>query len=116
LPRRTGEAGSAGGRRERDLKPGGEQLGALVVLPKAERHEGGECNQHTAQCGTPPRPFSKESPALYVGYFENPFGEPWIFTFDRTTREARLRGGDVDWATMHIVWDGRVDGMILGLD
>lgn len=70
-------------------------------------------NQHTAQCGTPPS-LSKESPALYVGYFENRFGEQWIFTFDRTTREAHLRGGDVDWATVSVVREGRVDGLILG--
>ena len=70
-------------------------------------------NQHTAHCGIPPA-LTKESPTVYVGYFENPFGEQWIFTFDRTTREARLRGGDVDWASMHVVRDGRVDGLILG--
>lgn len=49
-------------------------------------------NQHTARCGIPPA-LTKESPTVYVGYFENRFGEQWIFTFDRTTREARLRGG-----------------------
>ena len=69
-------------------------------------------NQHTAQCGRPPS-LTKASPNLYVGYFENPFGEQWIFTFDRTTREAQLRGGDVDWATVHVVRDERVDGLIL---
>ncbi len=68
-------------------------------------------NQHTAQCGTPPS-FSKESPALYVGYFENPFGEQWIFTFDRETRQASWRGGDAGWANVHVVPDGRVDGLI----
>jgi hypothetical protein len=70
-------------------------------------------NQHTVQGGTPPS-LSNESPALYVGYFENRFGEQWIFTFDRTTREAHLRGGDVDWATVSVVREGRVDGLILG--
>ena len=70
-------------------------------------------NQHTAHCGIAPA-LTKESPAVYVGYFENPFGEQWIFTFDRTTRVARLRGGDVGWATVHVVRDGRVDGLILG--
>jgi len=49
----------------------------------------------------------------YIGYFENRHGEQWIFTFDRATREARLRGGDAGWATAHPVCDGRVDGLIL---
>jgi hypothetical protein len=40
-------------------------------------------NQHTVQDGTPPS-LSNESPALYVGYFENRFGEQWIFTFEKT--------------------------------
>ena len=70
-------------------------------------------NQHTAPCGTPPR-VSNESPDLYIGYFENPYGEQWIFTFDRQTRVASLRGGDTEWETAHVVRDGRVAGLILG--
>jgi hypothetical protein len=58
-------------------------------------------------------PRSDESPDLYIGYFENRQGEQWVFTFDRATREATLRGGDVDWARAHAVHDGRVDGLIL---
>ncbi len=54
-----------------------------------------------------------ESTDLYIGYFENRYGEQWIFTFDRTTNGARLRGGDVDWASAHVVRDGRVEGLIL---
>lgn len=69
-------------------------------------------NRHTAACGTPPA-LSNESPALSFGYFENRYGEQWIFTFDRETRQASLRGGDVGWATVHVVRDGRVDGLIL---
>jgi hypothetical protein len=70
-------------------------------------------NQHTAHCGIPPA-LTKASRAVYVGYFENRYGEQWIFTFERTSREACLRGGDVDWGTVHVVRDGRVDGLILG--
>jgi hypothetical protein len=69
-------------------------------------------NQHTAACGIPPA-FSNEAADLYVGYFENRYGEQWIFTFNRATREAMLRGGDVDWGSAHTVHDGRVDGLIL---
>jgi hypothetical protein len=70
-------------------------------------------NQHSAQCGTPP-PISNESHDLYIGYFENPFGEQWVFTFNRKTGEARLRGGDVGWENVHEVRDGRVPELVLG--
>jgi len=69
-------------------------------------------NHHTVACGTPPA-YSNESADLYIGYFANRYGEQWIFTFDRATGMASLRGGDVDWTTAHVVRDGRVDGLIL---
>ena len=69
-------------------------------------------NHHAAACGIPPA-FSNETADLYIGYFANRDGEQWIFTFDRGTREATLRGGDVDWGRAHLVDDGRVDGLIL---
>ena len=56
---------------------------------------------------------STEAADLYIGYFENRSGEQWIFTCDRATREANLRGGDAGWATAHPVRAGRVDGLIL---
>lgn len=34
--------------------------------------------------------------------------------FDRATRQARLRGGDVGSDRVHVVPGGRVDGLILG--
>ncbi len=69
-------------------------------------------NRHAAACGVPPA-VSTEAADLYIGYFENRHGEQWIFTFDRATREAHLRGGEAGWATAHPVRDGRVDGLIL---
>ena len=69
-------------------------------------------HQHTPACGTPPA-FSNESADLYVGSFANRYGEQWIFTLDRATGVASVRGGDVDWTTVHVVRDGRVDGLIL---
>ena len=69
-------------------------------------------NHHTAACGIPPA-LSNASAALYIGYFANRLGEQWLFTFDRATRQAILRGGDVDWGRAHAVHDGRVDGLIL---
>jgi hypothetical protein len=70
-------------------------------------------NHHTPACGDPPV-INGDDPALYVGYFENAFGEQWIFTYHRETRKAELRGGDVDWNTVHEVHGGRVDGLVLG--
>jgi len=51
---------------------------------------------------------------VYVGYFEKRYGEQWIFTYDRRTRTAMLRGGDAQWAARHVVLDGEVEGLILG--
>jgi hypothetical protein len=70
-------------------------------------------NEHSEQCGKPPS-FSNEAPGVYIGYFENFFGEQWIFTFDRETRVATMRGGDVDWEKEYVVRDGRVAGLIFG--
>ena len=50
----------------------------------------------------------------YVGYFENPYGEQWIFTLDRVTGKATLRGGDVGWNTKFDVTNGSVADLILG--
>ena len=58
-------------------------------------------------------PEASWSPDLYIGYFANRYGEQWIFTFDRATGGASLRGGGVDGKTAHVVRDGRVDGLIL---
>ena len=57
-------------------------------------------NQHTADCGTPP--------AFRV------LREPLRRAVDLhvRSRDARLRGGDVGWASMHTVREGRVDGLI----
>ena len=59
---------------------------------------------------------STEAAGLYIRCFENRYGEQWIFTLDRATREAPLWGGDAGWDTAHPVRDGRVDGLILAPD
>ena len=67
----------------------------------------------TTGSGTPPA-LNNEAADIYIGYFENRYGEQWIFTFNRVTREAMLRGGDIDWGIAHPVHDGQVDGLTLG--
>jgi len=42
-------------------------------------------NAHHERCGAPPRLRNTDSPGLYYGYFENGYGEQFVFTFDRAT-------------------------------
>ena len=72
-------------------------------------------NHHAAACGDPPI-VKSDDPNVYVGYFQNAFGEQWIFTFNRTTSEGQLRGGDIGWNTVHDVRDGKVEDLVLGPD
>jgi len=57
-------------------------------------------NVHVANCGPPP---SIDATHKYVGYFENPYGEQWVFIGDPSTGNARIHGGDVGWETGHDV-------------
>lgn len=70
-------------------------------------------NHHAVACGDPPI-IVDDDPEVYIGYFANPFGEQWVFVYDRKTRQANLRGGDVGWNDLHEVRDGTVPGLILG--
>jgi hypothetical protein len=70
-------------------------------------------NRHSAECGAPPH-VTDADPNVYIGYFENPFGEQWVFTFNKKTRQGELRGGDVDWTRVYSVVNGTVAGLVLG--
>src|SRR5436305_9059895 len=54
-------------------------------------------NNHSEQCGLPPRIRNTDSRRLYYGYFENRHGEQFVFTFDRATKTGTITGGDLDW-------------------
>jgi hypothetical protein len=69
-------------------------------------------NHHSPSCGDPPI-VGDEAGDCYVGYFENRYGEQWIFTFDRDTKAAVLRGGDAGWNSGFSVIDGVAGGLIL---
>ena len=71
-------------------------------------------NNHALTSGDPP--IASNSSDAYVGYFENMYGEQWIFTYDRQTKSASLHGGDVGWNTRVKVLDGRVEGLVLQSD
>lgn len=70
-------------------------------------------NHHAAGGGDPPI-IGSDDPDLYIGYFENPFGEQWLFTYQRKTGKAELRGGEVGWNTVLQVEIGRVADLVLG--
>lgn len=69
-------------------------------------------NHHSPSCGDPPI-VEGESSNGYIGYFENSHGEQWIFTHNRATGKAVLRGGDAGWNSGFSVVDGVVEGLIL---
>ena len=70
-------------------------------------------NRHGAGCGAP-QAIDADDPSLYIGYFENPFGEQWIFTYHRETTKCELRSGDFGWNAGLEVVNGRVQGVSLG--
>jgi len=70
-------------------------------------------NHHAAACGDPPI-VDGNAQNCYVGYFENPHGEQRIFTMNRQTGKAALRGGDVGWNTEIDVTNGTASDLILG--
>lgn len=72
-------------------------------------------NHHSTACGDPPI-VSDEDPDIYIGYFENRYGEQWLFTCHRKTGKVELRGGDIDWNTVHKVENGTVEGLILNAE
>jgi hypothetical protein len=54
-------------------------------------------NVHHERCGAPPRLRNTDNPGLYYGYFENHYGEQFVFTFDQATGTGTVSGGDLDW-------------------
>lgn len=62
-------------------------------------------NHHVPGSGDPPI-IDDAQADQYIGYFENLFGEQWVFTRDRATGIAILRGGDIGWNTPIDMTDG----------
>jgi hypothetical protein len=54
-------------------------------------------NNHDPRCGPPPRLWNADNPGLYYGYFENRYGEQFVFTYDRATGTGTVSGGDLGW-------------------
>jgi hypothetical protein len=69
-----------------------------------ERHDPGDAglvfaahNNQYERCGPPPRLRNTDNIGLYEGYFENRYGEQFVFTFDRATGIGTVSGGDLGW-------------------
>ncbi len=69
-------------------------------------------NHHALSSGDPPI-IDDSKPQQYIGYFENMFGEQWIFTRDRATGVATLRGGDIGWNHVMDITDGLTGDLAL---
>lgn len=69
-------------------------------------------NHHVESCGVPTA-CETADPNFYTGYFENQYGEQWIYRYDKTTKKAELRGGDCEWDNVYPVVDGRAAGLIM---
>ena len=69
-------------------------------------------NHHAVCSGDPPIVDDAQADQ-YIGYFENLFGEQWVFTRDRATGVATLRGGDIGWNTPIDVTDGPIGTLTL---
>jgi len=65
-------------------------------------------NKHYPSCGDPPA-FTNKTGDKYIGYFQNRFGEQWVFVYDPVSKKGELRGGDISWDQVVPVEEGRVD-------
>ena len=54
-------------------------------------------NRHHEPCGRPPG--IETASEAYCGYYENEWGEQFVFVFDRPTGKALLYGGDIGWGS-----------------
>ena len=70
-------------------------------------------NNHVADCGQPPQ--VSQSGKNYYGYFENEFGEQFVFEYDFDAHRGRLWAGDAGWEQPVIVTESKCP-MILGND
>lgn len=70
-------------------------------------------NHHAASGGEPPD-FDAMLSRCYLGYFENRYGEQWIFLMDQETGKSSLYGGNLGWDKEIEVINGRVRDIHLG--
>ena len=66
-------------------------------------------NTYHERCGRPPRLRNTDNVGLYYGYFENRYGEQFVFTFDRATGTGTVSGGDLGWGDPQAFTRGLLD-------
>jgi hypothetical protein len=54
-------------------------------------------NNHDRRCGPTPRLRNTNNLGLYYGYFENRYGEQFVFPYDRATGTGPVSSGDRGW-------------------
>ena len=69
-------------------------------------------NTHHARCGAPPRLLNANDLGLYHGYFENRYGEQFVFTFDRATGTGTISDGDLGWGDPRSFTLGLLDEVV----
>lgn len=69
-------------------------------------------NYHSERCGQPPE-FSNKDSNHYYGYFENVYGEQWIFSYDKETGKAELFGGDNGWENSYEIIEDQPPKLVL---
>jgi hypothetical protein len=69
-------------------------------------------NNHDERCGPPPRLRNTANPGLYYGYFENRYGEQFVFTFDRAMMTGTVSGGDLGWGDPRSFTLGQLDEVV----
>jgi hypothetical protein len=57
-------------------------------------------NTHSANCGPPPGHRNSANPRLYYGYYENRYGEQFVFTYDPASQTGTIEGGDLEWGNI----------------
>ena len=73
------------------------------------------CGVSRAPSTAHPRPLpphrgrNTNNPGLYHGYFENCYGEQFVFTFDRATGNGTVSGGDLGWGEPKAFTRGLLD-------
>jgi len=75
----------------------------LTIILDAEAQDPGNAElvfaahtTHDPSCWRAPRTRNTDNPGLCYGYFENHFGEQFVFTFDRASGTGTVSGGDIE--------------------
>ena len=70
-------------------------------------------NTHSPESGKPPQ-IDGNKPGEYHGYFQNEYGDQFVFVYDYNTQKGHLWAGDAGWGEAHDVVDGNAPNLILG--